>query len=120
MSATKRAGQSCEDGATDAAKNSCIADADPTTKTGVLDPDTDDGGVNDGTEDTNHDGKVDAGERDPLDASDDDTMVGMGGSANLRVAPAGSGRRTHAPQATSALKLGPKTAASSSWPGAAT
>ncbi len=108
------AGQNCADGATDAAKNSCIADADPTTKTGLLDPDTDDGGVNDGTEDANHDGKVDAGERDPLDDSDDDTVVGMGGSAGMAGSAgssgaggaAGSGGSAGSPIDTSVVVLG--------------
>jgi MYXO-CTERM domain-containing protein len=77
------AGQGCGDAATDATKTNCIADADPTTTTGVLDPDTDDGGVTDGTEDTNHDGKVDDGEKDPLDATDDDDVIGMGGAAGM-------------------------------------
>jgi len=48
-----------------------IPDADPTTKTNPLDPDTDKGGVRDGDEDTNHNGRVDAGETNPLDPSDD-------------------------------------------------
>jgi hypothetical protein len=47
------------------------ADADPTTKTDPLKADTDDGSVLDGIEDTNHNGRVDAGERDPLVKADD-------------------------------------------------
>ncbi len=46
-------------------------DLDPTTTTNPLEADTDNGGVSDGTEDTNHNGRVDAGERNPLVASDD-------------------------------------------------
>ncbi|MEM7244541.1 MAG: hypothetical protein AAF533_04320 [Acidobacteriota bacterium] len=42
-----------------------IPDADPTTTTDPLDPDTDDGGVPDGVEDVNMDGAVDPGETDP-------------------------------------------------------
>jgi uncharacterized repeat protein (TIGR01451 family) len=65
------AGHPCSDPGTDASKGHCIADADPATTTAVLDPDTDHGGVKDGDEDTNHDGKIDPGERDPNKASDD-------------------------------------------------
>jgi uncharacterized repeat protein (TIGR01451 family)/MYXO-CTERM domain-containing protein len=65
------AGQGCANGDTDPASGTCIADADPTTVTGVLDPDTDDGGVIDGEEDANHDGAVDGGETDPNDPADD-------------------------------------------------
>jgi hypothetical protein len=56
--------------ATSTSNGQCIADADPTT-TGVLDPDTDRGGVKDGDEDTNKNGKVDPGERDPNNKADD-------------------------------------------------
>ncbi|HVJ15060.1 MAG TPA: hypothetical protein VM686_06450, partial [Polyangiaceae bacterium] len=68
-------GFDCDDPATDAASATCIADADPATTTSPLDADTDDGGVSDGVEDTDHDGEVDAGERDPNEASDDDDAV---------------------------------------------
>jgi len=64
-------GKGCGDSATDTSKGTCIADADPSTKTGVLTPDTDKGGVKDGDEDTNHNGKIDPGERDPNDPKDD-------------------------------------------------
>ena len=37
----------------------------------MVDPDTDHGGVRDGAEDTDHDGQVDAGERDPNNPADD-------------------------------------------------
>ena len=47
-------------------------DADPTTTTDPLDRDTDDGGLADGTEDPNRNGRRDPGERDPLDPADDD------------------------------------------------
>jgi uncharacterized repeat protein (TIGR01451 family) len=46
-------------------------DADATTRTNPLLADTDGGGLRDGLEDTDHDGRVDAGERDPLVAADD-------------------------------------------------
>ncbi|MFY1830716.1 cell envelope biogenesis protein OmpA, partial [Myxococcus fulvus] len=46
-------------------------DADPSTKTDPLNADTDGGGVRDGIEDANHNGRVDAGETDPLFAPDD-------------------------------------------------
>lgn len=40
-------------------------DLDPTTTTHPLNPDTDEDGLSDGQEDTNHNGRVDAGETDP-------------------------------------------------------
>ncbi len=50
----------------------CIADADQgATRTNPLDRDTDKGGVTDGDEDTNKNGKVDPGERDPNNKADD-------------------------------------------------
>ena len=65
-------GRDCSGPGTDAARNQCIADADQgATTTSVLVGDTDHGGVKDGDEDTNKDGKVDTGERDPLNPSDD-------------------------------------------------
>jgi uncharacterized repeat protein (TIGR01451 family) len=73
-------GLGCGNAATDAAAQHCTADADPTTTTNPLDPDTDRGGVKDGDEDSNHDGKVDGGERDPNDASDDANGNGEGGA----------------------------------------
>ncbi|MGC6493509.1 MAG: hypothetical protein ACON5B_11780, partial [Myxococcota bacterium] len=50
-----------------------IPDADPTSTTDPLDADTDDGGVPDGVEDTNANGRVEAGEGNPLDYDDDDS-----------------------------------------------
>ena len=90
-------GTDCMDPATDAAAEACVADADDgATTTNPLDADTDNGSVSDGDEDENHDGKVDDGERDPNDGSDDvvggeggaggEGGEGMGGSAE-----AGSG-----------------------------
>jgi uncharacterized repeat protein (TIGR01451 family) len=65
------AGNDCSDPATNVAVGNCIADADPSSTTGILDPDTDDGGVSDGDEDTNKNGAVDGIETDPLDPGDD-------------------------------------------------
>ncbi|WP_434387203.1 Ig-like domain-containing protein [Melittangium boletus] len=48
-----------------------IADQDPSTTTLPLDADTDNGGVPDGIEDLNHNGRVDSGETDPNNAADD-------------------------------------------------
>lgn len=46
-----------------------IPDSDPTTTTDPLNADSDGDGAWDGTEDVNHNGRVDAGETDPNDAS---------------------------------------------------
>jgi len=57
---------------TDNAKMQCVADADngfATTR--VLRPDTDYGGTQDGTEDKNHNGLIDAMETDPNNPADD-------------------------------------------------
>jgi|GEM_PF-2198340 len=54
-----------------------LSDRDPTTNTDPLDWDTDDGSVSDGAEDTNANGRLDAGERDPLYRPDD--ISGSGG-----------------------------------------
>ncbi len=56
---------------TDVTKGRFVADADPTTTTNPLKKDTDNGGVSDGLEDLNKDGRFDPGELNPLDASDD-------------------------------------------------
>lgn len=77
-------GLGCNGADTDVDQGNCVADADPDTTTNPLDPDTDGGGVKDGDEDTNHDGKVDPGERDPNDASDDgDPVGGTGGTGGM-------------------------------------
>jgi hypothetical protein len=60
---------------TDVSKGNFVADADPTTKTNPLDADTDKGTVPDGAEDANHNGRVDAGEKDPNLKSDDVPVV---------------------------------------------
>jgi MYXO-CTERM domain-containing protein len=48
-----------------------IADVDPTTTTDPRNADTDGGGVKDGDEDLNHNGRVDVHETDPNNANDD-------------------------------------------------
>jgi MYXO-CTERM domain-containing protein len=66
------AGTACNNPDTDLAAMKCIPDADNgQTKTGVLDPDSDDGTKPDGEEDTNHNGIVDGDETNPLFAGDD-------------------------------------------------
>jgi len=68
-------GRDCTNPATNTSKNQCVADADKgNTTTSPVDPDTDDGGISDGSEDFNHNGQIDAGEGDPLDPSDDSTI----------------------------------------------
>jgi MYXO-CTERM domain-containing protein len=62
---------------TDASK--CIKDADPSTTTDPKDDDTDGGGKKDGAEDTNKNGKIDAGETDPNDPKDDSDGVDTDG-----------------------------------------
>lgn len=54
---------------TDASK--FVADADPSTTTDPLERDSDGGTAADGTEDLNHDGKIDSLECDPNDGTDD-------------------------------------------------
>ncbi|WP_437756186.1 DUF3344 domain-containing protein [Sorangium sp. So ce1389] len=65
-------GFDCENEATNTEAGHCRADADEgATKTNPLDADTDGGSVNDGDEDINLDGAVDAGETDPNNGDDD-------------------------------------------------
>jgi hypothetical protein len=65
-------GFDCSNAATDAAAGNCVPDADGgATTTDPLDADTDGGSVNDGVEDANHNGAVDAGELDPNNGADD-------------------------------------------------
>ncbi len=66
-------------GATDTSRGFFVADADPSTKTNPLLRDTDRGGVPDGTEDTNKNGRIDMGERNPNDPSDDGSSSDMDG-----------------------------------------
>ncbi len=71
-------GLGCNGPGTNAGAGHCLADADQgASKTSPLARDTDGGGISDGSEDTNLDGAVDPGERDPNDASDD---AGVGDS----------------------------------------
>ncbi|MEZ4221550.1 MAG: MYXO-CTERM sorting domain-containing protein [Polyangiaceae bacterium] len=67
------------DADTDTSKNFFRADGDPTTHTSALDPDTDKGGVRDGSEDVNLNGVVDAGELDPNVGADDTNAVDSDG-----------------------------------------
>ncbi len=76
----------CTGTGTDVAQGNCQADGDDgDTRTSPLDPDTDHGGVKDGTEDTDHDGTVDSGETDPNDPSDDAPSGGEGGAGACRL-----------------------------------
>ena len=52
-----------------------VADADPLTTTDPMDTDTDDGSVSEGIEDTNRNGRIDDGERDPNHGPDDVTQA---------------------------------------------
>ncbi|WP_309894145.1 OmpA family protein [Archangium sp.] len=54
-------------------------DLDPSTKTDPRKTDTDNGGVSDGVEDTNKNGRVDAGEKNPLNPADDASVVDTDG-----------------------------------------
>ncbi len=73
-------GFDCSNPATNPAQNSCIADADMgATKTSPIDPDTDDGGVTDGSEDFNKNGQIDPGEGNPNNPVDDSMFVDSDG-----------------------------------------
>ncbi len=65
------AGVATAPAATDTTRNFFIADANPATRTLVLVADTDQGGMGDGAEDANRNGRVDTGETDPLLKADD-------------------------------------------------
>ena len=65
-------GLDCVHADTDTSQNRCTPDGDGgSTKTNPLLADTDGGDVSDGDEDVNHDGKIDAGETNPTDPTDD-------------------------------------------------
>jgi hypothetical protein len=63
---------------TDTSRGAFRADADPTTRTKAIVADTDRGGVSDGAEDLNRNGRVDAGETDPRNPADDSFLDGDG------------------------------------------
>jgi uncharacterized repeat protein (TIGR01451 family)/MYXO-CTERM domain-containing protein len=92
-------GQGCGNPATSAAANHCVADADPQTTTSMVNPDTDRGGVKDGDEDANQNGRIDNGETDPNDAADD--FPGDGG------APDGGGGGAAGAGGTAGIDAGP-------------
>jgi uncharacterized repeat protein (TIGR01451 family) len=80
-------GNDCSSAGTDITKKTCTPDGDRgATKTSPVDPDTDHGGVSDGVEDTNQNGILDPGEKNPNDRSDDnpgcanDAQCGYGAS----------------------------------------
>jgi Bacterial TSP3 repeat len=75
-------GKTCDDPATNVALHHCIPDADKgKTTTSPLEPDTDHGGVKDGSEDFNRNGVVDPGETDPTTGhgADDKSVVDSDG-----------------------------------------
>jgi len=85
-------GFGCANAATNASANHCHADGDSgATKTSMVNPDTDFGGVPDGVEDTNHNGVVDTGERNPNNPADD--RLGDGGAPDGGFVDAGLGGR---------------------------
>ena len=62
----------CTNAATDPLANACRPDTDPATSTDPLVADTDGGGMGDGSEDANLNGKVDAGESNPVSGQNAD------------------------------------------------
>jgi hypothetical protein len=84
------AGVTAPDAGTNLAASCFIADSDPATTTDPSNADTDSGGAPDGSEDQDHDGRVDAGETDPLVGADDDTD--RDGLANLAEDARGTSR----------------------------
>ncbi|HRI64038.1 MAG TPA: hypothetical protein PK156_07360 [Polyangium sp.] len=71
-------GLDCSAPGTDTTAGHCIPDGDMgNTTTDPVDADTDDGGVNDGSEDTDRDGVIDPGETDPTVGHGDDDMQNM-------------------------------------------
>jgi uncharacterized repeat protein (TIGR01451 family)/MYXO-CTERM domain-containing protein len=73
-------GLDCSNPATNPAAKQCIPDADMgATKTDPLNPDTDAGGVPDGSEDFNKNGKIDPGEGDPNNGADDSSIMDSDG-----------------------------------------
>ena len=87
-------GLGCSDPGTDVSAGHCIADADGgQSKTSPLISDTDRGGMSDGLEDRNHDGRVDWNERNPNLASDDHAEC----YADIECGTTASGRVCDAP-----------------------
>jgi len=77
-------GLDCSSAATDARQGHCRADADGgETTTSPVNPDTDGGGVRDGSEDVNLNGAVDAGETNPV--------AGKGGDDSMQADADGDG-----------------------------
>jgi len=68
-------GLPCSNPATDNTKHHCIPDGDPVSTTSPLDPDTDHGGVKDGSEDVNRNGVLDIGEADPTAGNNEDDVM---------------------------------------------
>jgi outer membrane protein OmpA-like peptidoglycan-associated protein len=60
---------------TNVAAGAFVPDADPRTKSDPLTADTDGGGVKDGSEDANHNGRIEAGETDPNVGADDSSVA---------------------------------------------
>ncbi len=73
------AGKDCGNPDTDATKDHCHFDGDPSTKTSVLLRDTDHGGVIDGSEDGNLNGVLGAAETNPLFGDDDVSVIDADG-----------------------------------------
>ncbi len=73
-------GFGCDGPGTNLANGNCRPDADGgDTTTDPLDADTDDGGVSDGAEDSNQNGRIDDDELDPNDPEDDDDATDRDG-----------------------------------------
>jgi uncharacterized protein (TIGR03382 family) len=64
--------------ATDLSEDCFVADADPTTVSNPVSPDSDGGGLEDGSEDWNRNGRIDPWETDPLVSADDQDSDGDG------------------------------------------
>ncbi len=102
--------------ATNVGAGSFVPDDDPATRTNPLEPDTDRGGVPDGTEDTNRNGRVDTGERDP-NLPVDDLPVGSsssGGSGSSAGSASGGSSAMGSSGASGASSSGASGASSNS------
>ncbi|WP_170229808.1 MopE-related protein [Polyangium fumosum] len=77
-------GNGCSHPSTNPAANACRADADMgATRTSMVDPDSDDGGVSDGDEDKNKDGAIDPGETNPTKGNGEDDPLDSDGDGLL-------------------------------------